>query len=361
MRGVDDVALSPGISVDQLIALSDEMSALVRAGVPLDKGLVAAGRDLRGRAGALATRLGERIERGEALDAALAADGRPVPAFYRAVIEAGLRTGRLPTALEGLATYGRSFAETRRMIGLALIYPLMVLMLGYGLFVVFVVLIAPRISAAFEGFHLGQTRSLAALGWLGANLVYWVPVVPILLVVLLALWMRSGLAATLRPGGLTGLLRFIPGLGSILLLAQSADFADLLSLMVEHGVPLDAGIELAAEAAGAPGLRTAATGLAEGLRRGDPLPVLTVESRGLPPMLRWVLATTGARGALAPALRHAAATYRRRALRKAEAIQTILPTLMLFTIGVTAAIVYTVSVIQPIVTLWYSLAIPRSE
>ena len=43
------------VTLDQLIALNDEMAALVRAGVPLERGLIEAGRDLRlalGRDGA---------------------------------------------------------------------------------------------------------------------------------------------------------------------------------------------------------------------------------------------------------------------------------------------------------------------
>jgi type II secretory pathway component PulF len=358
---VDFVSTSGSISLEQLIALSDEMSALVRSGVPLDRGLVLAGGELRGRAGALASRLGERLERGEGLDAALSADGRAVPEFYRAVIEAGLRSGKLSTALEGLAGYGRSLAETRRAIGLALLYPFMVVLLAYSLFVGYVVFIAPRLSSTFATFHLGQMRSLAAFEWLGEHLVYWVPILPVILVLSMAAWWRSGRAATLRPGRLSGLLRLVPGLRSMLALAQTADFADLLSLMIENGVPLDQGVELAAEAAGAPSLRIAAAEIADGVRRGDALTTLATQQRGLPPMLAWVLSTTSARGPLASALRHTAATYRRRAARKAEALLTILPTILLCVVGFTAAAIYAASVFQPVIMLWFDLAVLGSD
>ena len=45
----------PGpITLDQLLALNEEIAALVRAGVPLDRGLLEAGRDVRGRLGRIA-------------------------------------------------------------------------------------------------------------------------------------------------------------------------------------------------------------------------------------------------------------------------------------------------------------------
>ncbi len=302
-------ATSGAISVDQLIALSDEMAALVRAGVPLDRGLLAAAGDLRGRIGRTAGRIGSRIEGGEGLDAALEGSGSGLPAFYRAVVEAGLRSGHLSKALEGLATYARAFAETRRAIGLALLYPLLVLLLAYGLFVLFVLWVAPRLAATFATMGLPGLGALDLFVWLGDHLQYWVWVLPTAVVVLAIGWARSGRAMALRPGRLVGLLRVMPGMTSILDLAQTADFADLLALMLEHGVPLDEAASLAAEATGSPALRASVAGLGDAIRRGDP-PDEAAGREGLPPMLAWVIATSAARGPLAPALRHAAATYR---------------------------------------------------
>src|SRR3954469_24336539 len=129
------------IGLEDLIALNDEIAALVRAGVPLERGLLDVGGDLRGRLRAIATALGERMSRGASLPQALEAEGERIPRVYRAVVEAGLRTGRLAVALEGLARFARGVAELRRVVGLALIYPLLVMVVAYTLFVGFVVVI----------------------------------------------------------------------------------------------------------------------------------------------------------------------------------------------------------------------------
>ena len=52
------------------------------------------------------------------------AKGKSLPPLYRAVVEAGARSGQLPVALEGLARYVGGFSEARATIGLALWYPL---------------------------------------------------------------------------------------------------------------------------------------------------------------------------------------------------------------------------------------------
>src|SRR5689334_15506248 len=151
-RTMSDGELSarpPGpIALDQLLTLNEEIAALVRAGSPLDRGLLEAGRDVRGRLGRIAGVLGRRLNRGEGLAEALEAEKRSIPPLYRAVVEVGARSGRLAAALEGMARYLRGVGDVRRAIGLALWYPMLVVCLAYGLFVGLVYLVVPRFVAA---------------------------------------------------------------------------------------------------------------------------------------------------------------------------------------------------------------------
>jgi len=91
------------MNLDDLIALNDEIAALVRAGVPLEMGLAELGGDLPGRLGRFATALAQRTAQGESLAQAIAGDAGQLPQAYRAVVEAGVRAGRLPAALEAVA------------------------------------------------------------------------------------------------------------------------------------------------------------------------------------------------------------------------------------------------------------------
>ena len=135
---------NPGaISLDQLIALNDEIAALARAGVPLEPALAELGSDMPGRLGAIAATFAERTRRGESLLEILSDQSLQLPPVYRAVVEAGLRTGRLPAALEALAGSIRRVAETRRGVAAAAFYPLLVLVLAWGFFAFFAVGIAP--------------------------------------------------------------------------------------------------------------------------------------------------------------------------------------------------------------------------
>ena len=93
---------SQTLSLEELLALSVEIAALARCGVPLEKGLIELGTDLPGKTARMAKQLGQDMQSGQTLVHALQERGE-FPPLYCAVVESGVRTGQLPSALERLA------------------------------------------------------------------------------------------------------------------------------------------------------------------------------------------------------------------------------------------------------------------
>lgn len=355
--GERDARPTGPITLDQLLALNEEIAALVRAGVPLDRGLLEAGRDVRGRLGRIAGILGRRLSRGESLEQALEAESRAIPPLYRAVVEAGARAGQLPAALEGMARYVRGLSDTRAAIGLALWYPGLVAAMAYFLFVGLIFLVVPRFVATFETLGLAASWPLRWLERLGATVPFWWPLGPILIVTLGVFWIRSGTALGVR-GGIWGGLRLFPWMGSLLADYEAASFAELLALLLEHQVPYPSAIVLAADAAGGARLADGAHRAAEAVSRGEPA-AAAVDAAGphaFPPMLRWTLASAPARGSLADSLRHMAGLYRRRARYRAEQIALFLPMVLTLVVGAGAAAFYALSLFVPLLEIMGGLA-----
>jgi type II secretory pathway component PulF len=345
------------ITLDQLLTLNEEIAALVRAGSPLDRGLLEAGRDVRGRLGRIAGVLGRRLNRGEGLSEALEAEKRSIPPLYRAVVEAGTRAGRLPVALEGMSRYIRGVSDARNAIGLALWYPGLVVCLAYGLFVGLVALVVPRFVAACESLGLATSGPLRWLEWAGNSVQYWWPVGPVVLAVLAAIWIRSGTTAGLRGGGWGG-LRLLPWMGPLLADYEAANFSELLAMLLEHRVPYPSALVLAAEAAGSQRLAGGARRAAEAIGRGEPAAaaVQAAHAGAFPPMLRWTLATGQAQGSLDSALHHLADLYRNRARNRAEHIAVFLPAVLTLAVGAGAAAIYGLSLFLPLVDMLRGLS-----
>ena len=133
------------ITLDQLLALNEEIAALVRAGVPLEKNLGELGREMPGKLGDIAADDLRTGAAGRIAASRSSPNNRPeFPPVYRAVIEAGHRAGRLPAALESLAGTVRRLAETRRAVMVSAFYPLFVLILICSFFAFFTVQDRPR-------------------------------------------------------------------------------------------------------------------------------------------------------------------------------------------------------------------------
>src|SRR5687767_417637 len=107
MTTVTAALVARPISLEQLAALSDEIAALARAGVPLDRGLKVLANELPGRVGQLADQVGEGLLAGQPLEEIIDSLGTRLPAAYRHVLRVGLKAGRLPAALESVACTAR--------------------------------------------------------------------------------------------------------------------------------------------------------------------------------------------------------------------------------------------------------------
>ena len=345
------------ISLDELIALNDEIAALVRAGVPLEQGLGHLGGDMPGRLGKIATMFAQRMQRGESLAQILAEQSEHIPPVYRAVVEAGLKTGHLSAALESVAGSARRLADIRRVVAAGFLYPLLVVLVAWGLFVLFTVVIAPAVLDAYVGFAMPGRGPLILLAEWGKSAVYWGPVVPVAVVLLAGWWwVRSGRASFLQPQSSGLLLAWLPWLGRMLRSFRTATFTEVLALLVENRVPLPEGIMLAAEASGDRKMWQTARQIADRLSRGQTLPSGEGRGGGFPPLLTWLIQSNQHRAALLPALEHAAKIYRQRALRQAEFARVFLPILLSVAIGGSVTLFYALLVFVPWLSLLYSLS-----
>jgi general secretion pathway protein F len=334
------------ISLEQLVLLNDEIVSLVRSGIPLELGLKGLGSDLPGALGEITTSLGVRLESGMSLPEALSAEEHRIPLAYRTVVEAGLRTGRLSAALESISNFGRDLIDLRQRIGLALLYPLIIIVLAYGLFMVFLVDVVDRFRETYEAFRLPMNVPLrvAIFAQQLAGDWWWVP--PALLAGLMLWWVATGGAQALNFHGAAQPLAWIPGIRGITRSYHYANFAELLALLLDHQVPLPDGIRLAADSAADERLRYAAHELARAAERGETSQAGV--GLALPSLLRWLLLLGTQQGKLSRALRHAAGIYRRRAVRLIDWFKLWFPLASAVVIGGGVTMIYALTVFGPL-------------
>jgi general secretion pathway protein F len=297
------------------------------------------------------------MNRGETLPEALGNVDIELPRSYRVIVEAGLKAGNLTAALEGVSSMAWKMSELRRRIGLAMIYPLMVLMLAYGLFVLTCVYLAPRMRFIFDSFGVAVWL-YDLLTEVGRYANPWGWVFPLLIVGLIIWWRRSGQQFLTGDGAPSGPACLCPGVRNIARFYRSAQFADLLALLIEHDVPMPQAIVLAAETTNDHVMQNAARAIADATSRGLFVSNMPNEKTGFPPFLHWLITRREEQEGLVSALRAAADMYRRRAVLITEWIQVAFPVFAAVVIGGGATLLYTLTVFLPITEILKALSEP---
>jgi general secretion pathway protein F len=230
------------------------------------------------------------------------------------------------------------------------LYPVIVLLLAWGVFIFFADKCAPQFTSMFHAFRFPALAVTAGIASLGRHADWWGPGVPLVLLALLAIWFfLIGRAGILQPRRADWLLAALPWVAGAFRSFRVATFTDVLSLLVENRVPLPEAMRLAAEAVGDPRLKRFADAWAAGLTRGEPPHSTQAEAAGLFPLLGWIMAAGQRQMALAPALRRTAEMYYRRGMSQAEAARVFLPVLLTLTVAGTAVLAVGTLLLGP----WY--------
>jgi general secretion pathway protein F len=347
-------ATAPALT--DFILLNEEIAAIVRARLPLESHLAKIGAELPGKAGDLAGRVGRRLQAGENVVQAIDAECGSMPPAYRATVLAGLESGQLAGAVESLVDSASRIDQLRRITGIAILYPLAILVVASVLLPLVITKVLPQL----EGLNFRQFGPIAWLSHRPAVVRAAALGLPCLSVLAAAIWWRrSGRVNGVRAPRF-GLVTWLPGARRVQRWSQAATFAELLRLMVEQGVPLERALRLAGESANDARLRDAALGLSEHLQRGGTAkpgkPGTQHAAPGFPLLLRLSLSYAENRALFTSSLTQAATIYRERAIHAAEWYAEYVPIILTVAIGGTLTIGFTLLVLWPYTSMLHELS-----
>src|SRR4051794_16696251 len=223
---------------DELMHFSRQLSAFVRAGIPLIESLEVIEEETEDKTlRQVLSGVRESLTTGDSFSGALRPYESLFPKFYVDMVRAAELTGSLDDVLAELARYIRRDLEARNKIKSALIYPMVILVMAIGTVVVLSTFVLPRFKVFFEGFHATlplPTRILISFtDFISSYWPYIIAAVVLLIVIPMALVRtRRGRRAKDR-----FLLR-LPVIGQVVLFAIIERFCRLLATMMQAGVPL---------------------------------------------------------------------------------------------------------------------------
>jgi type II secretory pathway component PulF len=349
-----DVALiPPAISTEQqLVALNDELLALVRAGIPLDRGLQLASQDMPGQLRRITQQLGRELEQGRSLEEALARQPETFPAAYRALVLAGMKTGQLPRVLASIAESMKRLESIRRTMRSSLAYPLIIIAVAYVCFLAFTRWATPPMVSAYWDLVHRDEWALRGLLAMSDTVQWWWPLPP---VIGLGIWMVGS-----RATGFSLWKRSVPRWRTpwrrLEHLGNLAIFSEILALLVEQEEPLPSALVLAADVTGSTELGRDSRQLADRLAAGQPAAGSLSSAEGLtagacPQLLSWLLLSSRSSRSLTESLHRFSRAHQRQAERLAMTLSFFYPVILGTLLAGMAVLAYAIWVTLP----WYML------
>jgi general secretion pathway protein F len=338
------------ITSRDVVLLTEELAALLKAGLPLDRSLQAL-EDVTSRPAlkTVLTQVLRDLREGKTLGEALGRH-RAFSPLYVSLIQAGETGGFLEEALERLGDYLKTVSEFRSYLLSALIYPMILAGMGSLSLIVMLLYVVPRFETFFN--EMGQSLFWSTSVLIGLSQMlrsYWWLGLLLAIAVVLGLW-----RLVQSPEGQFWRDRIkmeAPFWGNLSRRVAAAFFAKTLGTLLVNGVPMVSSLRVVIASVNNRYLAKSLTGVLANVEKGQQLSGLLKKVGLFPELFLQMVGIGEETGHLADMLLSAAAFLENDARAAVRRMLALLePVLILVTSLVVAFII--VSLLLPILNLY---------
>jgi type IV pilus assembly protein PilC len=337
------------ISLERFLIFNQQFVTLVRAGLPILKGLdLLADRLTDSKLSHHVKAVRDDVKEGSVLSDAFANQG-VFPPIYVTSILAGEKSGSLVEVLERYLAYQKLTLAVRKKLIVSLLYPAVLVSLVICLVVFLVTYVVPNFAVLYSTMQAqlpAPTRILIAVGTTARNYVLLGAVIVVVSIFFAWVWSRR---ETSRVTVDRWKMR-MPLFGEIWLKYQVAQFSRVLSTLLVGGIPLLQAIDTSGRSIGTLLLKRALDKAGTQVREGRPLSA-SLASTGIFPSLAIDMIEVGeSTGALPQMLTSVAEFYDEDVSTRTTAVLSLIePAIMIF-MGIFVAFVL-VALYLPIFSL----------
>jgi general secretion pathway protein F len=305
-RGAGRFAIGRGVSAADISLVTRQIATLAKAGLPLEEALLAVSQQTeKPRVQSVILGVRAKVVEGHTLASGLADFPRVFPEIYRATVSAGEQSGHLDAVLERLADYTESRDQMRQKVIGALLYPLVLTAMCFGIVSILLTYVVPKVIEVFEANHAKlplATRILVGVSDFLRHEGIWIVLAIVIGTVIFSRALRS--PHNRRRWHRT--LLTMPVFGKILRGFNTARFTRTLSILVASAVPVLDSLRIASEVVMNLPMRDAVNDAAARVREGAPIGKSLATSRLFPPMTIHLISSGESSGELQAMLERAA-------------------------------------------------------
>lgn len=258
------------VSVRRLAATYLQLSDLLRAGVPLLRGLrLLANRRSDPGLGRVFRDIAEAVSQGSDLAAAMGQHPEVFPKVHIAMVRAGEKGGFLEQVMARLGAFVMSQAEMRAKVIGSLVYPVILVVFGTMVVGVIFGVFVPKFRPMYDAIpNLPAVSKLVfAMSTLVASYGVWT--LGVLAALAVGLWRLSRRPRVRRR--MAEVTTRLPLYGPLVRSLAAARFCRMLGTMLANGIPMLSAMQIARDAAGNVLMEAAVDRATEAVRAGQPL------------------------------------------------------------------------------------------
>jgi len=226
--------------LQELATFTTQLANLLNSGMPLTVALNSMTHlETKGIPAEVSRGLKQEVTEGRSLSDAMTRQPVIFSDLYVNMVRAGEQSGALVQVLRRMATHFQQFAEVQAKFKSAMIYPVMVICVGIGLIIFFMVVMMPKFIEIFNGFNIElplPTRILIGISNCFTN-IWYMGISGGVLLVLFILFKRFQTS----PAGARKLDEWrmkLPIFGKVIQINLFGQFARTLGTLLQNGVPV---------------------------------------------------------------------------------------------------------------------------
>ena len=322
------------VKLQDMIVFTRQLATMLSAGIPLLECLEILGEQAEdaGFRGVIETMVDD-VRSGSDFSDALRKHPKVFTSIYVNMIKAGEASGQLDEILVRLAEYQEATAALRARIRAAMTYPVVSLVLIFGITIFLLIFIIPKFQDIFEGMNLKLPRPtviLLAVSSFMKNQWY--------------VWLGAVVGAFFgitvygkTPSGrlqLDWLKLKMPIFGPLFKKVAISRFARTFATLIQSGVPILGALEIVASTAGNRVIEDAVIEASTSVRQGDTLANPLAKSGVFPPMVCRMISIGEKSGALESLLEKISEFYDQQVSTTVESLTSLIEPLMIGIMGV---------------------------
>jgi len=334
----------------EILVFTTELSDLLASGMTLGNALnCLAGRET-GRAGdTIIADLRDDIIRGSSLSEAFAQNPDTFSSLYVSMIAAGEASGALAEVLNRLVSHYERIQDTKEKVTMALVYPLIVMVMGAATLIFSMVYVVPKFELVFK--QLGEALPLPTRMLIGMS--SWMARYGWLAVILIIIGVIMGNRAVKTEKGRfwwDGVLLRTPLIRGVVASGIYSNFARTLGTLMKNGVPVLSALGIVGKTVGnvviGHELQKARERVTDGTTISGPL----AAGKVFPVMMTDMLAVGEQTGDMTVALEHIAHRYENELDRNVKIFTTALEPILIVVVAVLVGFV-AVSILMAVFSL----------